>query len=103
MGCQRKEIYAWSEFPVDNTKVWDIGVLPESLCEGHMVFAKYSTGDEIYIEVKGRTPSSTSYFIKLTDTVPTFEEDSIIPGQIRAISNVAAATPAKLSVSVSGS
>lgn len=97
MGHTLTEIITDSEHVI-GVLVDDIATVPSDACEGQMTFLKRSAGDEIYIHVKGATPSATDYYIILTDDVPQYTEFGIIPGKVQAIGNNAAS---KLSTSIS--
>ena len=86
MGCARNEIAGSSEVLLSTVKV--IASIPANVLEGQMSFVKRTTGDSVYIGLKGKIPSATQYDILLTDTFPSFTEEGIVPGEIKALGSV---------------
>lgn len=62
-----------------------IGTVPSNACQGLMNFIKTSTGNTIYIALGGRTPTTKSYQVILTDDIPSFTLDGLIKGRITAL------------------
>lgn len=55
--------------------------------EGQMSFIKRSTGDEVYIRFNSQRPDSKNYDVVLTDTIPVYSEDGIVPGDVNVASD----------------
>ncbi len=87
---------------VIGTSAIPIMTIPDTVCEGQMTFIKRTTGDTVYIGLRGKIPSSTNYDVILDDvgTVegPAFTEEGIVPGIMTAIGSAATS---KLSVYIS--
>lgn len=88
MGCARAAIDAKSEFGLTDT-LHDVKALtvPADVIEGSMLFVKRTTGDEIYIALNNRHPNSKNYDIILTDSLPVYEADWIMAGDINVITS----------------
>lgn len=66
-----------------------LGNIPGDACEGQMTFVKETTGDTVYIGLKGKKPTPSNYDIKLTDTRSSFSEDGLVIGDVNAIASAA--------------
>lgn len=70
------------------TEVKTVGSIASTVCHGRFHFLKRSTGDEVYISVGGKEPSSQSYHVVLTDQLPSFT-DNVVAGDVKAVGSAA--------------
>ncbi len=83
-GDNHKEVIGGSEQPLLlQPQATLVGSVPDRAC-GQMTFLKRSSGDIVYIGLKGKTPSPKNYDIILTDTISFYSMDAVVPGDIKA-------------------
>lgn len=99
MGCKRNPLLVKPELAL-TTQPQLVGTIPTKVVEGQMTFTKHTAGDEVYIGIAGRRASAADYDYKLTDVIPSFTEEGIVPGDVYATGSAATA---KVSTYISGS
>jgi hypothetical protein len=88
-NCPLTDVTGGSEVTIGTQAVL-IGNIPKEVVAGSMHFIKVSTGDTVYIGLKGKKVTSTNYDIILTDSIPFFDlEDQVVVGDIYAVGSTA--------------
>lgn len=87
MGLARTEVAGGSEITLAVPPVL-LATIPQNACDGQMTFLKRTAGDTVYIGLKGKNPTAQNYDIILTDASPSFSEDGLVVGDIKALGSV---------------